>query len=250
MIEFTDNDILHIKQKFDNVAVYGTAVHEAVIYITNHIPFLTVKEVVEMTTKFLKDCYGDNVNDYVENWEYIPGSKDRYGKKWWNKPYIEWSTHESSQPRTLQDLYNKVPKDEFAFLFYLLKIRDEDPSKLKKMFESDTEGKYLPYSVLFKYLPHRKFELPKYIESEKPKKKSVDKKKMISDIGSMLSEHKKSKKHQMIKDIDDLLVSINTSKPKTRKSVDSSIKANKLIHDIEGKIKKRKTARKAIDKFF
>ena len=60
-----------------------------------------------------------------------------------------------------------------------------------------------------------------------------------------------SKKKQMIKDIDDLLASIKTTKPpKIRKSTDSSIKANKLIHELEGKIKKRKTARKALDKFF
>jgi hypothetical protein len=97
---------------------------------------------------------------------------------------------------------------------------------------------------------HEIDEFVKKLESEKPKKKTVDKKNMISDIKSMLSDYKKSKKSQMIKDIDDLIKSVNETKPKMRKSLDKSIKANDLIHKIEGKLKKKKAIRMSLDKFF
>jgi hypothetical protein len=252
MLEFSDN-----KNEFLNMTTYGTSFYDTISYINRHIPFLTVKELTEMGSKLLKEYYGDTVNDWVENWDVFPTYKDSVGKKNWNKLYYDYTSNVlNNYNNTLQDLYKKVAsipiyvndKKNYALLFYLLKIRDEDPSKLKKMFESDTEGKYLPYSALFKYLPNRKFELPEDIESE-PKKKKSDKTKMISDIKSMLSEHKKSKRLRMIKDIDDLIKSVNETKPKMRKSLDKSIKSNDLIHKIEGKLKKKKSIKMSLDKF-
>jgi|LakMenEpi03Aug12_release.lakeMendotaPanAssembly.Ray.scaffolds.fasta_scaffold218612_1 hypothetical protein len=231
----------------DTYSIFYTDFGQIITWYSGLNPYLTPRELFEVSRKFIKGIHGSDARR-ITDFEDIPA--DEYYKGYpWSIDTLNTNGEPIDAQKLIDDEVKKFNND-YSELYKLYDYYYNDRKKLKEFISKNKKD---PYSFMFSYfLDHGATIKPEFINDNKIVKstKKNDKTKMISDIKSMLSDHKKSKKSQMIKDIDDLIKSVNETKPKMRKSLDKSIKANDLIHKIEGKLKKKKAIRMSLDKFF
>jgi len=155
-------------------------------WFENLNPYLTLKEVYEISRKFINDFYKDRTES-IEDFQNIPAEEyysDSPSDELYKPGYIDYiSTKDAIKQNETKN------KADYTELYHLYDLLNNNPTKLKEFLKSK-ELTDIPYKFIFQYLlEHKKHNHSQ--TNDKPSKKIKSKKQEDSDSEYELEKVKK-----------------------------------------------------------